>query len=233
MVVELINYWEGFSEGAIAIRLVIAALFGSLIGWERVTKNHYHYVGIRTFALVSLGSAVAIVLNMELALRGDMQTDVGRIPAGVVSGIGFLGAGMILVTGRNRIKGLTTAASIWVTANMGMAVGAGYLKIGTICFALILISNRVLQYFSQRVERRSHFMSIYLEVEREKGVMKLRKYISDCGYELLSMSKVKEKTLQSSDVAISVELDLKEPAEHSKILEKIGSLDYVNYLEEG
>ena len=131
---ELIVFLEGFSEIAIAIRLAVATLFGSLIGWERITKNHYHYVGIRTFALVSLGSAVAIVLNMELALRANMQTDVGRIPAGVVSGIGFLGAGMILVTGRNRIKGLTTAASIWVTANMGMAIGGGFLRVGTVCF---------------------------------------------------------------------------------------------------
>lgn len=229
---ELIGFLEGYSEAAIAIRLVIATLFGSLVGWERVTKNHYHYVGIKTFALVSLGSAVAIVLNMELALRGNMQTDVGRIPAGVVSGIGFLGAGMILVTGRNRIKGLTTAASLWVTANMGMAVGGGFLTTGVVCFALIMIANRLLQRFSQNVEQRSHFMSIYLEVEREKGVMKLRKYLSEAGYELLSMSKVKEKTLQSSDVAISVELDLKEPTEHRRVLEKLGNLDYVNYLEE-
>lgn len=230
---ELIGFLEGYNEAAIAIRLVIATLFGSLIGWERVTKNHYHYVGIKTFALVSLGSAVAIVLNMELALGGNMQADVGRIPAGVVSGIGFLGAGMILVTGRNRIKGLTTAASLWVTANMGMAVGGGFLTTGVVCFALIMIANRLLQRFSQNVEQRSHFMSIYLEVEREKGVMKLRKYLSEAGYELLSMSKVKEKTLQSSDVAISVELDLIEPTEHRQVLEKLGNLDYVNYLEEG
>lgn len=230
---ELIGFLEGYSEAAIAIRLIIATLFGSLIGWERVTKNHYHYVGIKTFALVSLGSAVAIVLNMELALGGNMQADVGRIPAGVVSGIGFLGAGMILVTGRNRIKGLTTAASLWVTANMGMAVGGGFLTTGVVCFALIMIANRLLQRFSQNVEQRSHFMSIYLEVEREKGVMKLRKYLSEAGYELLSMSKVKEKTLQSSDVAISVELDLIEPTEHRQVLEKLGNLDYVNYLEEG
>lgn len=229
---ELIGFLEGFSEAAIAIRLIVATLFGSLIGWERVTKNHYHYVGIRTFALVSLGSAVAIVLNVELALRGNMQVDISRIPAGVVSGIGFLGAGMIIITGRNRIKGLTTAASLWVTANMGMAVGGGFLATGVVCFALIMIANRLLQRFSQKVERYSHFMSVYLEVEKAKGVMKLRKYLSESGYELLSMSKVKEKTLQSSDVAISVELDLKEQMEHSRVLEKLGNLDYVNYLEE-
>lgn len=230
--IELIGFLEGFSETAIAIRLAIATLFGCLIGWERVTKNHYHYVGIRTFALVSLGSAVAIVLNMELALRGNMETDVGRIPAGVISGVGFLGAGMIMVTGRSRIKGLTTAASIWVTASMGMAIGGGFLRVGTVCFGLVMIANRLLQRFSQRVEKYSHYMSIYLEVDKAKGVVKLRKYLSESGYELLSLNKVKEKPLQSSDVAISVELDLKGQTEHSKILEKIGNLDYVNYLEE-
>ena len=94
----LIEFLEGPTDIAVAIRLVIATLFGSFIGWERVVKRHS--AGIKTFALVSLGSAIATALNIFLAMEPGLNADVSRIPAGVVSGIGFLGAGTILVTGR-------------------------------------------------------------------------------------------------------------------------------------
>ena len=227
---EVINFLDGFSTSAVGIRLIIATLFGSLVGWERVTKKHN--AGIKTFALVSLGSAVATILNIYLASMENQSADISRIPAGVVSGIGFLGAGMILVTGRNQIKGLTTAASLWVTSIMGMAIGGGFLEMGTICFVLIMISNRVLQYFSQRVEEHNRYLSVYLEVEKVKGVVRLRKFLTESGYSLLSMNKTKEKTLQPSDVAIAVELDLKGQVGHQGVIEKLNNLEYVNYLEE-
>lgn len=229
---EFINFLEGTSEIAITIRLAIATFFGSMIGLERVTKNHYHYVGIRTFALVSLGSAMAVVLNIKLALIGQFTADVGRIPASVVTGIGFLGAGMIIVTGKNKIKGLTTAASLWVTATMGMAIGGGFLRTGIVCFILIMIANRLLQRFSQHVEKHNRFLNVYLEVEKAKGVVRLRKFLSESGYALLSMNKAKEKTLQSSDVAITLELDLKSQTDHQQVLDALSNLEYVNYLEE-
>ena len=227
---EVINFLDGFSTSAVGIRLIIATLFGSLVGWERVTKKHN--AGIKTFALVSFGSAVATILNIYLASMENQSADISRIPAGVVSGIGFLGAGMILVTGRNQIKGLTTAASLWVTSIMGMAIGGGFLEMGTICFVLIMISNRVLQYFSQRVEEHNRYLSVYLEVEKVKGVVRLRKFLTESGYSLLSMNKTKEKTLQPSDVAIAVELDLKGQVGHQVVIEKLNNLEYVNYLEE-
>ena len=227
---DVMSYLDGFSTAAVGIRLLIATLFGSLVGWERVTKKHN--AGIKTFALVSLGSAVATILNIYLASMENLDADVSRIPAGVVSGIGFLGAGMILVTGRNQIKGLTSAASLWVTCTMGMAIGGGFLEMGTFCFILIMISNRVLQRFSQKVEEHNRYLSVYLEVEKAKGVVRLRKFLTESGYSLLSMTKTKEKTLQPSDVAIAVELDLNGQIEHQLILERLNNLEYVNYLEE-
>lgn len=227
---EMMQYLESFDETAVAVRLVIATLFGSLIGWERITKRHN--AGIKTFALVSLGSAVATVLNIYLAGMENLSADVSRIPAGVVSGIGFLGAGTILVTGRNQIKGLTTAASLWVTANMGMVIGGGFLFTGTVCFVLVMIANRVLLRLSNRVEEHNRYLSIYLEVEKVKGVTRLRKFLSESGYTVSTMTKTKEKTLQVSDVAIVVELDLHASIEHQQVIDKLNNLEYVNYLEE-
>lgn len=223
-----IEFLQGYTEIAVAIRLVIATILGSLIGWERITRRHN--AGIKTFALVSLGAAVATALNVFFADMGGV--DVSRIPSSVVSGIGFLGAGTILLTGRNQIKGLTTAASLWVTAMMGMAIGGGFLSIGFVCFILVMISNSVLAKLSQTVEEHNRYISIYIEVEKAKGVTRLRKFFAESDYELLSITKTKEKTLQDTDTAIAVDIDLGTSTDHQKIINLINSLEYVNYVEE-
>ncbi len=226
----LIEFLEGPTDIAVAIRLVIATLFGSFIGWERVVKRHS--AGIKTFALVSLGSAIATALNIFLAMEPGLNADVSRIPAGVVSGIGFLGAGTILVTGRQQIKGLTTAASLWVTSCMGMAIGGGYLIVGIACFALIMIANVVLMNVSRVVEEYSKYISIFIEVDKSGGVKKLSKWLNEQGYKTSSLAKSKEKTLNSSDVALIVDVDFDKKRSHREFLTELNELDFVSYVEE-
>ena len=226
----IIEFLESSQDVAVAIRLVIATLFGSLIGWERVVKRHS--AGIKTFALVSLGSAIATALNIYLALEPGLNADVSRIPAGVVSGIGFLGAGTILVTGRQQIKGLTTAASLWVASCMGMAIGGGYLVIGIACFALVMIANIVLVNLSKVVEEYSRYISIYIEVNKNGGVKKLNKWFADEGLKVSSMTKSKEKPLQSNDAALIVDIDFDKIRSHKEILDTLNSFDFVGYVEE-
>jgi len=227
---QVMAFLESSNDIAVAIRLAIATLFGSLIGWERIVRRHS--AGIKTFALVSLGSAVATALNIYLAMIPDLNADVSRIPAGVVSGIGFLGAGTILVTGRKQIKGLTTAASLWVTSCMGMAIGAGYIKIGIVCFLLVMIANIVLMQLSQRVEEHSQYMSVYIEVEKDRGAPRLMKAITDAGFRVSSMAKTKEKTLQPSDIALMIDLNLVHHKKHQEVMAMLNGLDFVNYVEE-
>ena len=230
MVNTIIDYLQGMDDLAVAIRLVIATACGSLIGWERVVRRHS--AGIRTFALVSLGSAVAAVLNIYLALIPNLNADVSRIPAGVVSGIGFLGAGTILVTGRNQIKGLTTAATLWVASCMGMAFGAGYLSVGFVCFGLVLIANLLLMHLSTRVEENSRYVSLYIEVEETNGIKKLRKSFKEMGYQITSMNKTKDKTLSGTDTALMIDLDFKKRHSHLKLIDELNNLDFVSYVEE-
>ncbi len=230
MVNTIIDYLQGMDDLAVAIRLVIATACGSLIGWERVVRRHS--AGIRTFALVSLGSAVAAVLNIYLALIPNLNADVSRIPAGVVSGIGFLGAGTILVTGRNQIKGLTTAATLWVASCMGMAFGAGYLSVGFVCFILVLIANLLLMHLSTRVEENSRYVSLYIEVEETNGIKKLRKSFKEMGYQITSMNKTKDKTLSGTDTALMIDLDFKKRHSHLKLIDELNNLDFVSYVEE-
>ena len=227
---EILNYLQGMDDGAVVIRLILATICGSLIGWERVVRRHS--AGIRTFALVSLGSAVATVLNLYLSLLPGMDADVSRIPAGVVSGIGFLGAGTIILTGRNQIKGLTTAASLWVASCMGMAFGAGYLVVGIACFALVMVANLILMKISVQIEEYSRYVSLYIEVEETNGIKKLRKKFVDLGYQVTSINKTKDKTLSGSDTAIMVELDFEKKHYHKELIDELNNLEYVSYVEE-
>ena len=117
------------------LRLALAMLLGGCIGLERERKRRP--AGFRTYMLVCLGAALTVLLSLyeytlitgpwsALAAELGMKTDVSRFGAQVINGIGFLGAGTILVTGRQQVKGLTTAAGLWASACTGLAVGAGF-----------------------------------------------------------------------------------------------------------
>lgn len=228
----MIEYIESWNTVSIVIRLLLAMLFGALIGLERSSQKQN--TGMRTFALVSLGSALATMLNVYLVNMdgGVYSADISRIPAAVVSGIGFLGAGSILITGQNKIKGLTTAASLWVTAIMGMALGAGFIVASGVCFVLVLISNTILHKVSRYVEENSKLMSVSVEVDKVKGVTKLRKELDLMDYKVVSITKTKQKSLIETNVVVVVELDLGHQMNHREVVEKLGNLDFINYIEE-
>lgn len=134
----------------ISLRLGIAALLGGLIGLER--EAHGKEAGLRTHALVSLGSALIMIVSIEIFenYRQVASVDPSRIAAQVVSGVGFLGAGAILRSGQG-IKGLTTAAGLWASSGIGLACGLGFYPPALITTALTLfilvIFSKVDRYF--------------------------------------------------------------------------------------
>lgn len=117
-------------EGLMVLRMFLAALLGGLIGWER--EQHGREAGVRTYAAVSLGAAVFGLISSHV----DGASDPTRIAANVVTGVGFLGAGVILRE-QGRIAGLTTAASLWATASVGLAVAYGMYVLGILTAAVI------------------------------------------------------------------------------------------------
>lgn len=135
------------SVSTILLKLVLAIIISSLIGYDREFKNRP--AGIRTHNLVCLGAVVIAMVQKDIAadtiriamehpdLKGAIRSDESRLIAQVVSGIGFLGAGTIIIT-KQQVMGLTTAASLWVTAGLGIAVGMGYYSIA-ICSAIMVV----------------------------------------------------------------------------------------------
>lgn len=229
MLAELSQYYAGFTTGAIALRLILATVLGGLIGLERATKHHP--AGLRTFALVCLGSAASTVVNIYLGTLSPDRVDLSRIPSGVVGGIGFLGVGTIMITGKNQVRGLTTAAGLWASATLGIILGAGMLEIGLLTFVLILGTVFCAAEISRIQEQHNRYISLYLEIEksRTKGIYD---HINACGYEISSIEKKRDKALKSSDIIVIVMLDLKKRRAHGEILSEFSQIEGVHYLEE-
>ncbi len=136
------------NELEMILRLVLSVILGGLIGLER--QLHRRTAGLRTNILVCLGSCLIMVLSLHIyeLYRNVAAVDPSRIASGVITGIGFLGAGTI-IRERENIKGLTTAACLWVVSAIGLAVGCGYYTAGVVTAALTLMVLFFLRYFER------------------------------------------------------------------------------------
>ena len=149
----------------ILLRLLLALIIGGVIGIERQTTNHN--AGLRTHILVCLGSAVVMIMSEQMV--ADFGGEISRIGAQVVSGVGFLGAGCIIVNG-NKIKGLTTAAGLWATACVGLAIGLGYYFLSLSVAAFMIIAMWILHPLGNRLQKRSLTKDFEIEIElRDKA----------------------------------------------------------------
>ncbi len=135
-------------------QLVLSLLLGSIVGFER--RRRGQSAGVRTFSLISMGSTLAMILSIYVPQRyaGVLNGDVSRIAAQVISGIGFLGAGAIIQM-KGSVRGLTTAAGIWMVSALGMAIGCGLYWVGIVATGLILFILVLLERIEHRVSLRS------------------------------------------------------------------------------
>lgn len=151
----------------IFIRILVSLLLGCIIGLERGVKRRG--AGTKTHTLVCLGSALVMLTAqyMEVAFPG--KSDMARMAAQVISGVGFLGVGTIIVSG-HQVRGLTTAASLWTCACIGLAVGIGFIDGGILVCLLMLFSLHVLPAIERKVYKHSKYFSLYLEIETSKTI---------------------------------------------------------------
>ena len=133
------------------IRLVISCILGSVLGFEREKKRGS--AGLRTHILVCMGSTLIMLTSLHVydMYQGEGSIDPGRIAAGVVTGIGFLGAGTIIRSKEGVVKGLTTAASVWISAAIGLAVGTGYISAALITTAISYLALSYLKKIEKEI----------------------------------------------------------------------------------
>ena len=230
MLSEVQGFFEEMSLLSVTVRLILATMLGSIVGIERANKRYA--AGIRTFALVCLGSALATVTGLYFAAMSDGAADISRIPSQLLCGIGFLGAGTIIVTDRRQIKGLTTAAGLWVTASMGIAIGAGLPGPALVCFVLILITNYYMHYMTRYVENHTRTMGLYIELERNTVPELLDLIKNKSGYKIESMERRSETPIVEGDIILRVEIDMGRRIKHSIIINDVMELEGIHYAEE-
>ena len=220
---------QDFNTISILIRLFLSMILGALIGLER--GSHGQPAGIRTFALVSLGAAMVTITDEYLVLCYHTG-DPARLAAQVISGIGFLGVGTIIVTGRNYVKGLTTAASLWATACLGIMIGSGYIVGSLLAFILIFFVMTFLTYISHQVDANTKGLLIYMEVDRENGVQAFFDFVREHGYQISSIEKQKRQPLQGKDAVLTAKIDLKQRKCHMDVIQEMQNIDAIHYVEE-
>ncbi len=211
------------------VRLMLSMTLGGVLGVEREQKRRP--AGFRTYVIVCLGSTLVMMTNQYAHLYMGAP-DPTRIAAQVVSGIGFLGAGTILVTKNNQVRGLTTAAGLWAAAALGLAVGCGFYSGAIMGFLAILISIKVLHTVDYLIYRKSPVVSLYAEVDDIKSVSCLLSYAREHGMALGDLEITKQKQMNGGGICIRGTIRMEQRKPHDVIIQEFGQLPGVSYVEE-
>lgn len=205
-IVNFVERYDLVYQTSLFLRIIVAGVLGYLIGYER--KSRYKGAGMRTHAIVAMGAALMMVVS-KYGFRDIPDYDASRVAAQIVSGIGFLGAGVIFVK-NNSVSGLTTAAGIWATAGVGMAVGAGTYYVG--CGAgLLLILTQIILHDVPFLSKEPYRSMLKLTTAHYDSVItELFQYFNEEKIKVLNV-----KISKSKDSA-KVELDLLYPAGYGK-----------------
>lgn len=211
----------------ISIRILMSVCVGGLLGIERGRKNRP--AGMRTYMLVCLGAAIVMMTNQYVV----QQTGAGdpvRMGAQVISGIGFLGAGSIMVTGRNQIRGITTAAGLWTAGCVGLAIGIGFYEVAilgglTVFFIFTLLHN--LDYI---IRKKSKIIDLYVELEGPSALCDFLAKARSSGLEMNNLELEHDNTVLGNTVAFIV--TVKGRTSHAEILQTVRGLPHLRFIQE-
>ena len=208
-----------FNTISIIFRILMAMLAGALIGSER--SRHGRAAGIRTHTLVCLGAALTVIVGLYSVISLGMTGDPMRISAQVISGIGFLGAGTIMTRNHFQITGLTTAAGLWTTASIGLAIGIGF-YVGALAGFLAL--KITISMLNSRSRKKTRFFpdTYYLEL---RGADYVNAFSDEFDTHDTSLQIVRSKTGISNHVGIIYALTT--PEDPAVLLKRFRELDYV------
>ena len=236
-----LDYFRELNIASVLLRLVLAMAFGGMIGLERGRKHRA--AGFRTYMLVCLGSALTSILSQylfvqlstvwaEIAVTTGKQVDVSRLGAKVYSGIGFLAAGTIIVTGRQEVKGMTTAAGLWASACMGIAIGAGFYECVIIAFVLMFLCIHFLPVVEVYLLENARNMNIYVELKSLDELGVLLSHFKAQGVQIygVEIDRGGEEYHRYPSAVLSVRLSVHQ--QHPQILAALSEVHGVTMIDE-
>ena len=239
--IDALDYLRELNMPSLLLRLSLAMLLGGVIGLDRGRKRRA--AGFRTYMLVCLGAALTGVISQYLQVMGttewaevtaqmNKQVDVSRIGAKAIGGVGFLGAGTIIITGRQEVKGLTTAAGLWASACMGIAIGAGFYECVIIAFALIFICMRFLPILENFIIENARNMNLYVEFTSLDDVGAIINCIKaqDANIYEVELNHGRAEQAEKPGAVFTIRLNHKR--HHEQVLAAIAGLETVTTIDE-
>lgn len=235
--ITALDYYRELNIESVFLRLALAMIFGGMIGAERGKKRRA--AGFRTHMLVCIGAALSGILSQfifvmlsgpwaEIANTISRPTDVSRIGSQVIGGVGFLGAGTIMFTSRKEIKGLTTAAGLWASACVGIAVGAGFYEAVFLAFLLIYLIFKILPKIELSIVKHSKNMNIYIEVESSQLIKNLISTIKTNDIKILEMDIHRNRQV----LCMMFSLKLQSRTKRERLISTISGMAGVLLIEE-
>lgn len=226
---QLIETASHLTTSGVFVRLGMAALAGLLIGLEREAKNKG--AGIKTHVLVCVGSALCLIVGQYVYDQNSGGADITRIASSVVSGVGFLGVGTIIITGNREVRGLTTAAGLWACACIGLAAGAGYVEAVVITLFYVMFTLLVLRYADKGLMRLSKDFDLYVEIDENHNVKHFLHEMRRLG---MAYSNVRftKSGIPGDGPIVMLSGTTEKIGQKEELLEELRNLEYVRYLED-
>lgn len=239
-VFEFVDCMRQLNIYSMMLRIALAMLVGGILGFEREKKGRP--AGFRTYMLVAMGAALTVILSQYLVLMqetiwaeyfatGTQSTDISRFAAQVINGVGFLGAGTIIVTGRQQVKGLTTAAGLWASACMGIAVGAGFYEAVLVALFLIIFCMKLLPALEAFMVSRSRNMCIFVEMDTFENLGNIVNRIKAENVKLYDVEIEKEKHEHLSDFSVLFTVRLPRKMRHADFLATLSTLEGIAAID--
>ena len=213
---------------AIALRIFSAVILGGLIGLERGMKNRA--AGLRTHMPVCVGACLVMVTN-QFIYQTTGTGDPVRMGAQVISGIGFLGAGTIMVTRRHQVKGLTTAAGLWTAAGVGLALGIGFYEAAIVGSVAVFCVMTLMQKMDNRVHRKTKDFDLFVELTPALSFGNFLKEMRKLEIEVAEVQKEPSTDAESGNRAYLLAMHTKDRRLHMDVLEEIQAIEGVSYTE--
>ncbi len=219
-----------FNTISVVVRILLAMLLGGCIGLER--EKSRRPAGFRTHILVCVGSCMTALIGLFVWTELNGASDPLRVAAQVISGIGFLGVGTILVKEHDHITGLTTAAGLWATAAIGIACGFGFYVGALVCAAVVSITAVILYKFEARRRKKNRNRLIYLEIKGTEGLNACIDWLKD-EWKAKQVLILPPSTAIQGNVGLEILIPLTGNEDSKKVLEKLREKEGILFAVEG
>ena len=213
----------------IIIRIVVTTVLGGLIGLDRGMKHRG--AGTKTITVVCLGATLVMLTEQYIQVNFPGLANMNRLAAQVISGVGFIGVGTIIIA-NHRVRGLTTAATLWASASVGLAVGIGFIDGGVLITAMMLLSLHVLPYVERFATKNSHYCSVFIDLEQGQYLHEVLQNLKEADISVDSM-EMSKPTIKGEGIAVHLVLHAKRIVNNEEVYgilmksDKVLSVDFL------